>query len=97
PPLSSGQVHADPIRLLEQSTFGPNDTLLAHVQSIGMQAFLNEQFAAPPSQYPAFKYVPAGQQAMFWATDLDPQCARDYYSLFLLQTGFFQNAVSAKD
>jgi uncharacterized protein (DUF1800 family) len=96
-PLSSAQLQADAIRLLEQSTFGPNDTLLARVQSIGTQAFLNEQFAAPPSQYPAFKYVPAGQQATFCATDPDPQCARDYYSLFLLQNGFFQNALSADD
>ena len=96
-PLSSAQVQADAVRLLEQSTFGPNDTLLAHVQSIGTQAFLNEQFAVPASQYPVFKYVPAGQQAMFCATDPDPQCARDYYSLFLLQNGFFQNALSAND
>ncbi len=96
-PLSSAQVQADAIRLLEQSTFGPNDILLAHVQSIGTQAFLNEQFAAPASQYPAFKYVPAGQQATFCPTDPDPQCPRDYYSLFLLQNGFFQNALSAND
>jgi len=96
-PLSSAQVQADAIRLLEQSTFGPNDILLAHVQSIGTQAFLNEQFAAQPSQYPAFEYVPAGAQATFCATDPDPQCARDYYSLFLLQNGFFQNALSAND
>jgi uncharacterized protein (DUF1800 family) len=96
-PLSSAQVQADAIRLLEQSTFGPNDTLLAHVQSIGTQAFLNEQFAASVSQYPAFKYVPAGQQATFCPTDPDPQCPRDYYSLFLLQNGFFQNALSAND
>jgi uncharacterized protein (DUF1800 family) len=96
-PLSSAQVQADTVRLLEQSTFGPDDTLVAHVQSIGTQAFLNEQFAAPASQYPAFKYVPAGQQATFCATDPDPQCARDYYSLFLLQNGFFQNALSAND
>jgi uncharacterized protein (DUF1800 family) len=96
-PLSSAQVQADAIRLLEQSTFGPNDTLLAHVESIGTQAFLNEQFAAPASQYPAIKYVPAGQQATFCPTDPDPQCGRDYYSLFLLQNGFFQNALSAND
>jgi len=96
-PLSSAQVQADAVRLLEQSTFGPNDTLLAHVQSIGTQAFLDEQFATPASQYPAFKYVPAGQQATFCPTDPDPQCARDYYSLFLLQNGFFQNALSAND
>ena len=96
-PLSSAQVQPDALRLLEQSTFGPNDTLLAHLQSIGTQAFLDEQFATPASQYPAFKYVPAGQQATFCPTDPDPQCARDYYSLFLLQNGFFQNALSAND
>jgi Protein of unknown function (DUF1800) len=71
--------------------------LLTHVQSIGTQAFLNEQFAAAAGQYPAIKYVPAGQQATFCPTDPDPQCGRDYYSLFLLQNGFFQNALSAND
>lgn len=96
-PLSSSEAQADAVRLLEQATFGPNDALLAHVQSIGPQAFLNEQFAAPASQYPALKYVPAGQQATFCPTDPDPQCPRDYYSLFLIQKGFFQNAISASD
>jgi uncharacterized protein (DUF1800 family) len=96
-PLSSAQVQADATRLLEQSTFGPNDALLARVQSIGTQAFLDEQFAAPASQYPAIKYVPTGQQATFCPTDPDPQCGRDYYSLFQLQNGFFQNALSAND
>jgi uncharacterized protein (DUF1800 family) len=96
-PLSSAQVQVDAIRLLEQSTFGPNDMLLAHVQGVGTQAFLNEQFAAPASQYPALKYVPAGQQATFCPTDPDPQCPRDYYSLFLIQNDFFQNALSAND
>ena len=51
-------MQADAIRFLEQSTFGPNDALLAHVQSIGTQEFLNEQFAAPASQYPAFSTFP---------------------------------------
>ena len=40
-------------RLLEQSTFGVNPQSLSHVQAVGMQAFLNEQFAAAPSTYPA--------------------------------------------
>jgi Protein of unknown function (DUF1800) len=90
-------VQAEANRLLEQSTFGPNDALLTHVQNIGTQAFLNGQFAAAAGQYPAIKYVPAGQQATFCPTDPDPQCGRDYYSLFLLQNGFFQNALSAND
>ena len=40
-------------RLLEQSTWGVNPQSLSHVQAVGMQAFLNEQFAAPVSTYPA--------------------------------------------
>jgi uncharacterized protein (DUF1800 family) len=40
-------------RLLEQSSFGVNPVSLSHVQAVGMQAFLNEQFAAPVSTFPA--------------------------------------------
>ncbi len=40
-------------RFLEQSTWGVNPSSLSHVQAVGMQAFLNEQFAAPISTYPA--------------------------------------------
>ena len=40
-------------RLLEQSTFGVNPQSLSHVQAVGMQAFLNEQFSAPASTFPA--------------------------------------------
>ncbi len=39
-------------RLLEQSTFGPTPALIEHVQAVGMQGFLNEQFAAAASTYP---------------------------------------------
>ena len=96
-PLSSAQKQADAVRLLEQATFGPDDALVAHVLAIGNQAFLDEQFAAPATIYPPLPYVPAGQQATFCATDPDPQCGRDYYSLFLLQNAFFQQALSAND
>lgn len=96
-PLSSADKEADAVRLLEQATFGPNAALLAHVLAVGTQAFLDEQFAAPASPYPTLPYVPAGQQATFCATDPDPQCGRDYYSLFLLQNAFFQQALSSND
>ena len=39
-------------RLLEQSTFGPTPASIQHVQQVGLQAFLNEQFNAPASTYP---------------------------------------------
>ena len=96
-PLSSSQLQADAVRLLEQSTFGPTDALVAHVRAVGVQGFLSEQFAAPVSRYPAIKYVPAGQQGTFCPTDPNPQCARDYYTLFLLQNAFFQDALASND
>ena len=96
-PLSSSQVQNDAVRLLEQATFGPNDTLVAHVVAVGPQAFLNEQFAANGSRYTSGKYVPAGGAATYCPTDPDPTCARDYYTMFQLQTDFFKNALAGSD
>jgi len=96
-PLTSRQVDADVARLLDQATFGPSEALAAHVRAVGVNGYINEQFAAPVTQYPAIKYVPAGQQATFCPTDPDPTCGRDYYSLFLVQNAFFQNALAGTD
>lgn len=96
-PLSSVQKQADAVRLLEQSTFGPNDALVAHVLAVGTSAFLDEQLAASGSKYSSNKYVPAGAAATFCPTDPDPTCARDYYSLFQLQADFYRNALTNND
>lgn len=40
-------------RFLEQSTFGPTPQLMAHVQQVGMNAFIDEQFATPESSWPS--------------------------------------------
>jgi uncharacterized protein (DUF1800 family) len=87
---------ADATRLLEQTTFGPTDALVAHVQAEGVQGWLNEQFAAPESHYPAFPYVPA-DPTIFCATSTNPNCLRDNYSLFLLQNAFFTDALTKPD
>ncbi|APR74883.1 Hypothetical protein A7982_00229 [Minicystis rosea] len=39
-------------RLLDQTTFGPTPSLIAHVQQVGPSAFLDEQFQIPPSPWP---------------------------------------------
>ena len=96
-PLSTAQKQADIVRLLEQATFGPNDALVAHVAAVGIPAFLDEQFAATGSRYSSGKYVPAGQAATFCPADPNPTCARDYYTLFQLQTDFFRNALAGSD
>ncbi len=96
-PLTTAQVDADISRLIDQATFGPNDATAAHVKAVGVNAFLNEQFAAPATQYPAIKYVPTGAAATFCPTDPDPYCGRDYYTLFLVQNAFFRNAIAGND
>lgn len=50
PALSSGTpTPTDAARFLDQATFGSTAALAAKVQSEGFEAFLNEQFNAPPS------------------------------------------------
>jgi uncharacterized protein (DUF1800 family) len=39
-------------RFLEQSTFGPTPASIQHVQQVGFQQFLTEQFSATASTYP---------------------------------------------
>ncbi|HTM13986.1 MAG TPA: DUF1800 domain-containing protein [Bryobacteraceae bacterium] len=39
-------------RFLDQAAFGPDAVTSAHVQAVGLEAYLNEQFAAPISPYP---------------------------------------------
>ena len=40
-------------RFLDQATFGPTAQAMAHIRQVGIQAFLDEQFATPESQWPA--------------------------------------------
>jgi uncharacterized protein (DUF1800 family) len=51
-PSSSTTTASAAARLLEQSTFGPTPQLIEHVQQVGLQGFLNEQFSATASSYP---------------------------------------------
>jgi len=41
------------VRFLEQSSFGPTSASIAQVQSIGFDAYINQQFNAPVSTFPA--------------------------------------------
>src|SRR5919198_117249 len=83
---------ADTVRFLEQSTFGPTAELVAHVQDIGFEAFLNEQFAAPMSDYPELEFWPPRRPPS--CTDT---CQTDNYTLYLLQRHFFSNALYGQD
>jgi len=83
---------ADTIRFLEQSTFGPTSDLIAHIQQISFEAFLNEQAAAPMADYPELPFWPQTRP-----TSCTGDCQRDNYTLYQLQQHFFANALSGQD
>ena len=52
---------AEAARFLQQSSWGPTSDLISHVQAIGFEQFLEEQFAAPISGYPTLPLVPVAK------------------------------------
>lgn len=101
-PLSTAEIEADAVRMLKQSTFGPNDQLVEHVKAIGTAAWLDEQFALPATQYPDYPWVSASRldtcvDNHTLPVRADSYCKRDNYTLFQLQNRFFVDALSAPD
>jgi uncharacterized protein (DUF1800 family) len=92
----SGPSRADAIRFLEQATFGPSESLIAHVQRVGFEQVLGEQFAAPASTYPVLPEQPANS-AVVCPAGSPSTCLRDKYTMFPLQVQFFRNALSGED
>jgi Protein of unknown function (DUF1800) len=106
PPVTTPPVavvsRADATRFLEQATFGATLSDVAHVQAVGFNSYLTEQFALVKTGYPGFAYVAhtAPDTCKYDSTaPTGPAsiCARDNYSLFQVQRKFFQSAVSAPD
>ena len=84
--------YGDTIRFLEQATFGPTTDLVDHVQRIGYEAFLEEQFSLPRSDYPQLAPWPATRPM-----DCTGPCQRDNYTMYPLQAHFFKNALYGRD
>ena len=89
PALAAGP---DGVRFLEQVTWGPNNSDLQHLRSIGIQAYLNEQFNATDSNYPQPILYPITPP-----TGCTGTCLRDNYTMYPLQLRFFQNALTGPD
>jgi uncharacterized protein (DUF1800 family) len=93
----------DRLRFLEQTTWGPSDADITHLQQVGMAAWINEQFAAPfafPSvfsNYPAITPYPQFYPASPPAPACDAICQRDNYTLYPLQKQFMVNAIGGGD
>jgi len=93
---------ADAARLLEQATFGVTASDVAHVQSVGIDAYLNEQLAYPATQYTGYTYTPHTAPAGCIGDGSKPPdasslCARDKYSPFQVQRDFFTHALNNPD
>jgi uncharacterized protein (DUF1800 family) len=93
---------ADAARLLEQATFGVTASDVAHVQSVGVDAYIVEQLAYAPTQYTGYSYVPALAHAGCMNDGSNPAdasslCARDQYTPFQVQRDFFTHALNNPD
>ncbi len=87
---------ADTIRFLEQATFGPTNALIAHVQDVGLEAWLEEQFALKQSSYPALPPAPSSSSAGC-PSGSPATCRRDNYTMYPLEVRFFLNALGNDD
>jgi uncharacterized protein (DUF1800 family) len=92
----------DAARLLEQATFGVTASDVAHVQSVGIDAYINEQLAYAPTQYTGYSYTPHTAPAGCMGDGSNPPdasslCARDQYTPFQVQRDFFTHALNNPD
>jgi uncharacterized protein (DUF1800 family) len=102
PPTAAAVDSADAARLLEQATFGVTAGDLAHVQSVGINAYISEQLAYTPTQYTGYSYTPHTAPAGCIGDGSNPPdasslCARDQYSPFQVQRDFFVHALNNPD
>ena len=74
------------------TTFGASPALTAHIRDVGINGFLNEQFAAGPSTYVQGTLFPNNQPGTCTGT-----CPRDNYTMYPLQGQFFYNALYGQD
>ena len=99
PPLATA---ADAARLLDQATFGVTASDVAHVQSIGIGPYLDEQMAYPATQYTGYAYTPHTAPVDCRSDGSTPPdaaslCARAKYSPFQVQRDFFIHALANPD
>jgi Protein of unknown function (DUF1800) len=80
------------VRFLEQATFGPTPLLIAHLEQVGIEAYLDTQRTAPMTDYPELEFWPQTRPAGCTA-----DCQRDNYTYYQLQRHFFTNALYGED
>ena len=74
------------------ATFGSSPQLVAHLRDVGIQGWLNEQFAMAPNYYPGMLFFPNDIPGTCTGN-----CPRDNYTMYPLQNRFFSNALYMPD
>lgn len=102
-PGESTAFKADAARMLRQATFGVTAAEIANIEKIGVNDWLEQQFAKPATNYPFFPFTAYVQpdtcksNGALPATDPQNLCARDNYTIFPVQMAFLKNALTAED
>lgn len=84
---------ADAARLAKQASFGPTPALVARIKELGVNAWLDEQFAATGSTYSDL----AASVRRDFCTSGDAVCARQHFSRTPVAMRFYADAVMAPD
>jgi uncharacterized protein (DUF1800 family) len=91
-PLTVSGGNGNLVRFLEQATFGPTQSLIAHVGQVGIEGYLDAQRTAPMMDYPVLEFWPQTRPATCTG-----DCQRDSYTYYQLQRHFFTNALYGQD
>ncbi|WP_158298821.1 DUF1800 family protein [Sphingomonas psychrotolerans] len=84
---------ADAARLARQASFGPTPALVSRIKELGVNAWLDEQFAATGSTYTDL----AVEVRRDFCTSGDTVCARQHFSRVPAAMRFYSDAVMAPD
>ena len=95
-PTSPGgpQTASDAVRLAKQASFGPTPALVTRIQSLGVDGWLNEQFATTGSTYAD---MAAGEVRTDFCASTDVTCWRQHFSRLPVAMRFYADAISAPD
>jgi uncharacterized protein (DUF1800 family) len=96
---------ADAVRFLEQATWGPTASDVAHVKAVGFKAYLDEQFNTAPtniakgSNYPDLVFPAEDGSQCPTSLPVPDQtvCNRDNFSMYQVQRTFYGNALYGPD
>lgn len=92
-PTAAVFTDGDAARLARQASFGPTPTLVAHIRDVGVDAWLDEQFAATGSNYadlarPVRRDFCAGNDSL---------CQRQNFSRIPVAMRFYADAIAGQD